>query len=126
MHLNKELFVLFVLILLVGIIAGYAVNQLQDPKSKVSNLDWKEPSALDKDVKNSQDILDDLESLGCVLIDDVHEFGHYGNIIRIDNYVEFRRIAYNTKIVFYGYDYEGAVLCCYTILEGAFVSYSYY
>lgn len=126
MYLNKKLFVLFVLILLVGITAGYALNQLHNPKSKVSNFDWKEPPALDTDVKNPQDILDDLESLGCVLIDDIHEFGHYGNIIRIENYVEFRRIAYNAKIVFYAYGYELAVFCCYTILEGVFVSYSYY
>lgn len=122
-QVSKKLIVLFVLIFLVGGVVGYVVNQLQNPKSEVFNPDWNEPPALIKDVENVQDILDDLEFLDCVLINGVYQFGTYGNIIRMENYVEFRRVAYNTKIVFYGY--ENYVFYCYTVLEGFFVSYSY-
>jgi len=101
---------------------GYMANQLKNLKSEVSNPDWKEPPPLIEDVKGIQDVLDDLESLGCVLIN-ITQFIDYSGI-NICNYTEFRRVAFNTQTVFYRRSVSGsAELDCYTIFEGVALHY---
>jgi hypothetical protein len=103
-YINKKLIALIILVLIAGFAVGYVVNELQNPNLVVSNLgvsnlEWKEPPALTKDVKSAEDVLNDLSGLGCVLIN-ATDFGGPGPYALLD-YREFRRVAFNTKVVFY-------------------------
>jgi len=105
----------------VGLASGYTIVQLQ--KSIDVSEDWREPPPLTAAIETREDALAELESLGCILISDVYSFGTFGNWISIQNYTEFRRIAFNTKIVFYQKKIEYSEYF-YTVFNGVFIRYN--
>lgn len=96
------------LVLVIGIAAGYLINSLQNPDvvhSDDSASTWKEPPALTSTLNTKEDYLNDLRTLGCFLIH-AHLTPAYGGpgtaaSIIARNYTEFRRFAFNSKVVFY-------------------------
>lgn len=99
----------------------------QGPKGESRTVvDWEEPPPLTKDIETAQDVVDDLDSLGCVLIGGfpgVHLDQESDDVVEIRTYREFRRVAFNTKIVFYS-AYEGQPIQDmhpFTILEGCYL-----
>lgn len=79
------------------------------PRSEyTNNTDFLEPPGLEGDVKTVSDILQDLGGLGCILIN-CTEWSHGGMRVKV-TYEVFRRVAYNTKIVFVEYHYKSISL----------------
>lgn len=101
---RKHLAILGCLILVIGIATGYLINNLE--KSNTGNAQsgttqWKEPPALTNTLTTYSDYMNDLESLGCPLIHTTQIAGAAILWLEVYNYTEFRRMAFNSKVVLY-------------------------
>lgn len=94
-----------------------------------SSNPFEEPPELEKEINSIDDILEDLSSLGCRLINASMEDTKLESILTVKDYTEFRRLAYNTKLVFFmtgkGYYYsteQGSGIeygiYCFTLYQG--------
>jgi len=125
-----------VVVFFVGSVAGYIVKPSQDPVSTYSDYSLIEPPILSVPIKSQKDVLDDLKSMGCMLIPSDELFtrrGYFtsppGVIVIAGNYTDFRRVAFNTKIVFYNSTtiiYDNPFLACITVYQGLIVGWEAY
>jgi len=101
----------------------------QSAHRQESSNPFEEPPELEKEINSIDDILEDLTSLGCQLINASMEGTRLESILAVNNYSEFRRIAYETKLVFIiiGKEYyqstqQGSgveyTLYCFTLYQG--------
>jgi hypothetical protein len=85
---------------------------------KVSDRAFQEPPPLGSEPSNFQGVMTDLENLGCVIVEiySYHTWDFYAK-----NYTEFRRVVYNTKVVFSINEYAQL----FTIFNGMVMYYPY-
>jgi hypothetical protein len=77
---------------------------------------FKEPQPLTKEINDTTSLLNDLNSLGCKMFYLTSSFW-FGNFVpQPINYTDFRRIAYNTGIVFLLLWWNGAE--CFAEIDG--------
>lgn len=106
----------------------FVLTPLQSPSgySRVSSVDLVQPPDLKKEINSTDDIFADLTSLGCQLVNTTSDT-YMESRLTVSNYSDFRRIAYNTKLIFfvqithygYYYGYQGSQgVCCFTLYEG--------
>jgi len=76
---------------LVGAIANYT-SIINGNKTS-----FKEPTTLTTKINTTESLKNDLESLGCKIINSAN----WGTPNSLANYTEFRRMAYNTEVVFW-------------------------
>jgi gas vesicle protein len=90
------------------------VNQLSTLALGISSASFATPPELQQEINNATDVINDLSSLGCKLM----ETGYVSSDqqVEVSYYSDFRWIAYNTKLVFY-FDY-GTSISCWTIYRG--------
>jgi hypothetical protein len=117
---------------LVGAIADYtsminSKDNIISSQTSSSLASLKEPPALTTKINGTASLKNDLESLGCEIINSTN----WSNTCGLENYADFRRIAYNTGVVFW-YD-TGAVtyysevydsVTLYTIFGSSIFSFS--
>jgi len=87
-----------------------------------SNLNLSRQVSWESGVNSTQDVFDDLTSLGCRLVNASAEGTKLDSIITVNNYSDFRWIASNTKLVFYISE-NGQVVYCFTLYQGLPIGY---
>jgi hypothetical protein len=95
---------LICIILSVGLVTVTLTSYSHNSESNNSDV-FNEPPPLNIVVNSTEDKVNDLESLGCKIVYSTHWYlTFYAHV----NYTEFRRMAYNSKIV----------LCFITYMDG--------
>jgi len=120
-HYGLHLLELGIIISLFAYVVLFGKAEVQSSMTLVTSFD--EPPSLSSEPNDLQDIENDLKSLGCKIIYLTDSSVSNGFIVK--NYTEFRRSAYNSKIVFLryiiGYPTDGVKL--YTIFNGVIIEY---
>ena len=81
------------------------INQTNEPQFPSISVSFQEPPKIAEIPINLGVLINDLRNLSCTIINATgyNTIFTTGPQVRV-NYMEFRRAAYNTKIVFVGYD----------------------
>ena len=83
------------IILSVGLVTVILVSYSHGSESNNSGV-FNDPPPLNRVVNSTEDKVNDLESLGCKIVYSTHWYlTFYAHV----NYTEFRRMAYNSKVV---------------------------
>ena len=104
----KKYFVLtfLELAIIISLVSYIVVAGQQRENTTLNNASLKEPTPLVGELASFEELKNDLRSLGCNLFN-VNEYSwSHANGFNVKNYTEFRRIAYNTNIVFFYYREE--------------------
>ena len=118
--------VLALISLVIGLLTGYgicyAIYQPQISSYQFSNVSdsFQEPPACTDEIASVEDVITDLESLGCKIIC-VYEYRSHLSQYFDMGYTEFRRLAFNSKIVFFYSPSKYFVYLC-SIIDGVIVS----
>ena len=95
-------------------------TQLQSPVQEETTVTFNKPPDLKREINSTQDILDDLTSLNCLLIDVSIEDTKLEPTLTVNNYSDFRWIAYNTKLVYFSTTNQNSTTYLYTPLHEEF------
>ncbi len=98
--MRREVLIAIVLVVFfLGSLAGYEVRHVQEPTYTNLDSSLKEPPTMVVKINSQQDIFNDLKSIDCLLVP--LTYNRFADAVYILNYTDFRRVAFNTGIVFY-------------------------
>jgi len=119
-HHYLHLLELGIIICLFAYVAFLGRAEVQS--SPTLSTSFEEPPSLSGELDDLQDIVNDLENLGCKIIHLTEGWIYF----EVNNYTEFRRIAYNSKVVFLTYFAEIRRVDMYVIFNGITVLCRHY
>jgi len=110
--MEKKLITLFLTALLMGLGGGYFLGYVtyQPQMQKLQSNSFEEPPSLSVNINNLQNLKNDLENLDCKIFNFTRGKSTITNFLHVANYTEFRRVAYNTKIVFWDVSHESVLI----------------
>lgn len=124
----KKYFVLsfLELVIIISLVSYIVATGQQRENTALKATSLKEPAPLVDEPASFEEMEGDLRNLGCNLFY-LSEWGwSHANSLNMKNYTEFRRLAYNTKIVFlyYGKGMPHDWSYVFTIYDGVIVYWS--
>jgi len=104
-------------------IYAFVLAPSQSQPSLVTMSDFSRLANLATSVNSTEDVINDLTSLGCRLVNVSLQWSRMELVVVVSNYSDFRWIAYSTKLVFFA-TADGQAVYYFTPYQGLLIAFS--